>query len=205
MPMMMHHDTQPLYSRLANTTASSIKSKSSIKRPPSPSRSSLMTPSPGTKLYEGTFTSGLVLESVGAPPRVGPTCTRRQLRRRLQNTHALGKNNSTSSPAYLRSLQPPLGRREPRQTQRQNRHQTRRHATRRHVRPRPLHPPHLPGWGLRLLVPRKSTPPLRPAPILHPHAIPPPAPAPSHAPAPLELTISASPHRRRGRPLTPPA
>ncbi|HUO07488.1 MAG TPA: radical SAM protein [Phycisphaerae bacterium] len=64
MPMMMHHDTQPLYSRGKNYGL--LNQIKVLRKAGAVSLQVLMmTPSPGTKLYEGTFTSGLVLESVG--------------------------------------------------------------------------------------------------------------------------------------------
>lgn len=64
MPMMMHHDTQPLYSR--GTNYGLINQVKLLRRAGAVSLQVLMmTPSPGTKLYSGTFTDGLVLSRVG--------------------------------------------------------------------------------------------------------------------------------------------
>ena len=64
MPMMMHHDTQPLYSR--GTDYGLLNQIKLLRKAGAVSLQVLMmTPSAGTKLYEGSFTSGLVLESVG--------------------------------------------------------------------------------------------------------------------------------------------
>jgi len=65
MPMMMHHDTQPLYSRKANYGL--LNQIKLLRNAGAVSLQVLMiTPSAGTKLYEQTFTSGQVFESVGA-------------------------------------------------------------------------------------------------------------------------------------------
>lgn len=64
MPMMMHHDSQPLYS--PGTNYGLINQVRVLRKAGAVSLQVLMmTPSPGTKLYEGTFTDGLVLKSVG--------------------------------------------------------------------------------------------------------------------------------------------
>jgi radical SAM superfamily enzyme YgiQ (UPF0313 family) len=64
MPMMMHHDTQPLYSRGSNYGL--LNQINVLRRAGAVSLQVLMmTPSPGTKLYEGTFTDKLVLQSAG--------------------------------------------------------------------------------------------------------------------------------------------
>ena len=64
MPMMMHHDSQPLYSRGSNYGL--LNQISVLRKAGAVSLQVLMmTPSPGTKLYEQTFESGLVVESAG--------------------------------------------------------------------------------------------------------------------------------------------
>jgi radical SAM superfamily enzyme YgiQ (UPF0313 family) len=64
MPMMMHHDTQPLYSR--GTNYGLINQVKLLRKAGAVSLQVLMmTPSVGTKLYDGTFTDGLVLKRVG--------------------------------------------------------------------------------------------------------------------------------------------
>jgi radical SAM superfamily enzyme YgiQ (UPF0313 family) len=64
MPMMMHHDTQPLYSRKGNYGL--LNQIKLLRKAGAVSLQVLMiTPSAGTKLYEGTFTSGMVFDSVG--------------------------------------------------------------------------------------------------------------------------------------------
>ncbi|HEX8523498.1 MAG TPA: radical SAM protein [Tepidisphaeraceae bacterium] len=64
MPMMMHHDTQPLYS--PGTNYGLINQIRLLRKAGAVSLQVLMmTPSPGTKLYEGTFTDGLVLKNAG--------------------------------------------------------------------------------------------------------------------------------------------
>ncbi len=64
MPMMMHHDTQPLYSR--GTNYGLLNQIRVLRKAGAVSLQVLMmTPSAGTKLYEGTFTDGLVLARVG--------------------------------------------------------------------------------------------------------------------------------------------
>jgi len=63
MPMMMHHDTQPLYSRKGNYGL--LNQIKLLRKAGAVSLQVLMiTPSAGTKLYEGTFTSGMVFDSV---------------------------------------------------------------------------------------------------------------------------------------------
>ena len=63
MPMMMHHDTQPLYS--PNSAYGLLNQIKILRKAGAVSLQVLMiTPSPGTKLYDGTFTSGMVFESV---------------------------------------------------------------------------------------------------------------------------------------------
>jgi hypothetical protein len=64
MPMMMHHDTQPLYS--PGTNYGLINQVKLLRKAGAVSLQVLMmTPSVGTKLYDGTFTDGLVLKRVG--------------------------------------------------------------------------------------------------------------------------------------------
>lgn len=64
MPMMMHHDTQPLYSRKGNYGL--LNQIRILRKAGAVSLQVLMmTPSPGTKLYEQTFSDNLVLESAG--------------------------------------------------------------------------------------------------------------------------------------------
>src|SRR5688500_11152200 len=64
MPMMMHHDSQPLYSRNGNYGL--LNQIKLLRKAGAVSLQVLMiTPSPGTKLYEGTFTDGMVFDSVG--------------------------------------------------------------------------------------------------------------------------------------------
>src|SRR5688572_25219253 len=64
MPMMMHHDTQPLYSPGSNYGL--LNQIRLLRKAGAVSLQVLMmTPSTGTKLYEGTFTDGMVLSSVG--------------------------------------------------------------------------------------------------------------------------------------------
>jgi hypothetical protein len=64
MPMMMHHDTQPLYSRGSNYGL--LNQIRVLRKAGAVSLQVLMmTPSPGTKLYEETFSKGLVLDRVG--------------------------------------------------------------------------------------------------------------------------------------------
>jgi hypothetical protein len=67
MPMMMHHDSQPLYSR--GTNYGLLNQIKLLRKAGAVSLQVLMmTPSAGTKLYEGTFTSGQVLKRVGGRP-----------------------------------------------------------------------------------------------------------------------------------------
>jgi radical SAM superfamily enzyme YgiQ (UPF0313 family) len=64
MPMMMHHDSQPLYSH--GTNYGLINQVNLLRKAGAVSLQVLMmTPSPGTKLYEGTYEKGLVLDSAG--------------------------------------------------------------------------------------------------------------------------------------------
>jgi hypothetical protein len=64
MPMMMHHDSQPLYSRKGNYGL--LNQIRLLRKAGAVSLQVLMmTPSAGTKLYEGTFTSGMVFSRVG--------------------------------------------------------------------------------------------------------------------------------------------
>src|SRR5439155_20115550 len=64
MPMMMHHDSQPLYSRKGNYGL--LNQIKLLRKAGAVSLQVLMiTPSAGTKLYEPTFTSGMVFDSVG--------------------------------------------------------------------------------------------------------------------------------------------
>jgi hypothetical protein len=70
MPMMMHHDSQPLYSKGSNYGL--LNQIAVLRRAGAVSLQVLMlTPSPGTKLYEDTFTSGQVIDSAGGR-RVAP-------------------------------------------------------------------------------------------------------------------------------------
>jgi radical SAM superfamily enzyme YgiQ (UPF0313 family) len=64
MPMMMHHDTQPLWSR--GTNYGLLNQIKILRNAGAVSLQVLMmTPSAGTKLYEGAFTDGMVLNKVG--------------------------------------------------------------------------------------------------------------------------------------------
>jgi hypothetical protein len=63
MPMMMHHDSQPLYTH--NSAYGLLNQIKILRKAGAVSLQVLMmTPSPGTKLYDGTFTSGQFFESV---------------------------------------------------------------------------------------------------------------------------------------------
>ncbi len=67
MPMMMHHDSQPLYSRGSNYGL--LNQVRLLRKAGAPSLQVLMiTPSAGSKLYESTFDSGQVFRSVGGRP-----------------------------------------------------------------------------------------------------------------------------------------
>ena len=80
MPMMMHHDSQPLYSH--GTNYGLLNQINVLRKAGAVSLQVLMMTLGGTKLYEGTFTNGQVLKSVGGRslyPHV-----RWQLRRRQQ-------------------------------------------------------------------------------------------------------------------------
>jgi radical SAM superfamily enzyme YgiQ (UPF0313 family) len=64
MPMMMHHDSQPLYSRKGHYGL--LNQVHLLRRAGAVSLQVLMmTPSAGTKLYEGTFDGGQVFDKVG--------------------------------------------------------------------------------------------------------------------------------------------
>src|SRR5215212_291665 len=64
MPMMMHHDSQPLYSR--GTDYGLLNQVRLLRKAGAVSLQVLMmTPSPGTKLFGDTFASGMVLGRVG--------------------------------------------------------------------------------------------------------------------------------------------
>ena len=64
MPMMMHHDSQPLYSRKSNYGL--LNQIKLLRKAGAVSLQVLMiTPSAGTKLYEQTFTSGMVIDCAG--------------------------------------------------------------------------------------------------------------------------------------------
>ncbi|CAA9444790.1 MAG: Mg-protoporphyrin IX monomethyl ester oxidative cyclase (anaerobic) [uncultured Phycisphaerae bacterium] len=67
MPMMMHHDTQPLYSR--GTNYGLLNQIKILRKAGAVSLQVLMmTPSAGTKLYEDAFTSGMVIDRAGGRP-----------------------------------------------------------------------------------------------------------------------------------------
>ncbi len=65
MPMMMHHDTQPLVSRRGSNYGLLNQIKLLRKAGAVSLQVLMMTPSIGTKLYEGTFTDRLVLSRAG--------------------------------------------------------------------------------------------------------------------------------------------
>ena len=70
MPMMMHHDSQPLWSR--GTNYGLLNQIKILRQAGAVSLQVLMmTPSAGTKLFEGAFTEGMVLDKVGGR-QVGP-------------------------------------------------------------------------------------------------------------------------------------
>src|SRR5437773_8304658 len=67
MPMMMHHDTQPLYSHGSNYGL--LNQIELLRRAGAVSMQVLMlTPAVGSKLLESTYTSGQVFKSVGGKP-----------------------------------------------------------------------------------------------------------------------------------------
>jgi hypothetical protein len=64
MPMMMHHDSQPLYTRGKNYGL--LNQLRLLRKAGAVSFQVLMiVPAPGTKLYNGTYTSGQVFDRVG--------------------------------------------------------------------------------------------------------------------------------------------
>ncbi|MBL7133262.1 MAG: radical SAM protein [Phycisphaerae bacterium] len=64
MPMMMHYDSQPLYTRKSHHGL--LNQVRMLRKAGAVSLQALMiTPSAGSKLYEETFTSGLAFQSVG--------------------------------------------------------------------------------------------------------------------------------------------
>src|SRR5205814_9076510 len=64
MPMMMHHDSQPLVSGRSNYGL--LNQIRLLRKAGAVSLQVLMiTPSVGSKLYEGTFTDGLVIDRIG--------------------------------------------------------------------------------------------------------------------------------------------
>ena len=74
MPMMMHHDSQPLYSRKGNYGL--LNQIKVLRKAGAVSLQVLMlTPSAGTKLYESTFDSGQVFEQRRRTGRCCRTCT----------------------------------------------------------------------------------------------------------------------------------
>ncbi|NLX57762.1 MAG: biotin synthase BioB [Phycisphaerae bacterium] len=67
MAMLMHHDAQPLYSR--GGTAGLINQVHILRKAGAVSLQVLMiTPAPGSKSYEGTFNSGMVIHEAGRRP-----------------------------------------------------------------------------------------------------------------------------------------
>jgi radical SAM superfamily enzyme YgiQ (UPF0313 family) len=67
MPMMMHHDTQPLVSRKSNYGL--LNQLGTLRKAGALYMQVLMlTPAPGSKWYAGTYTSGLAFETVGGQP-----------------------------------------------------------------------------------------------------------------------------------------
>jgi radical SAM superfamily enzyme YgiQ (UPF0313 family) len=67
MPMMMHHDSQPLVSR--GTAYGLINQAGILRKAGAISLQVLMiTPATGSRLYEETYTSGMVFQSVGGRP-----------------------------------------------------------------------------------------------------------------------------------------
>ena len=67
MPMMMHHDSQPLWTRGNNNGL--LNQVRQLRRAGAASLQVLMlVPSPGSKLYDSTYTSGQVFESAGGRP-----------------------------------------------------------------------------------------------------------------------------------------
>src|SRR5258706_15829895 len=74
MPMMMHHDSPPLYSRKGNYGL--LNQLKLLRKAGAVSLQALMiTPSAGPKLYEGPFNYGAVIES-GGGGRVWPAFVR---------------------------------------------------------------------------------------------------------------------------------
>jgi hypothetical protein len=68
MPMMMHHDTQPLLTR-GSTPYGLLNQVRLLRKAGAPTLQVLMiTPATGSKLYAEAFTSGLVYESAGGRP-----------------------------------------------------------------------------------------------------------------------------------------
>ena len=67
MPMLMHHDAQPLYSH--GSAAGLINQVNALRRAGAVGVQVLMiTPAPGSKLYESTFNSGMVIRQAGRKP-----------------------------------------------------------------------------------------------------------------------------------------
>ena len=67
MPMMMHHDSQPLHTR--GSSYGLINQVSRLRRAGAVSLQVLMlVPSPGSKSYDGAYTSGQAFQSVGGRP-----------------------------------------------------------------------------------------------------------------------------------------
>ena len=67
MPMMMHHDSQPLYTRQGDYGL--LNQVKLLRKAGAVSLQVLMiTPAPGSNLYESTYQTGQVFQSVGAAP-----------------------------------------------------------------------------------------------------------------------------------------
>ena len=103
MPMMMHHDSQPLYSRGSNYGL--LNQVRLLRKAGAPSLQVLMiTPSAGSKLYESTFASGQVFRTVGGRPVRG-VHVRRQSCDRLPHSAALDQATQPlhGIPVFLQS------------------------------------------------------------------------------------------------------
>jgi hypothetical protein len=138
MPMMMHHDSQPLYS--PGTNYGLLNQIKLLRKAGAVSLQVLMmTPSPGTKLYEGTHTDGLVLKSVGGRD-VAPymydgnyvIASKHKRPWRNQLNMLLG---------YLYFYNPAVARRRDLAAKDEGRRQARMDADRRDAGPDPINPP----------------------------------------------------------------
>ena len=139
MPMMMHHDSQPLYS--PGTNYGLLNQVHLLRKAGAVSLQVLMmTPSPGTKLYEETFEKRLVLGERRRKESAA-VYVRWKLRGRFEPPAAVAEAGQSASELRVH-VQPTMAGVGAVAVEHKGRPEARGHADRRHDRADPEYPPH---------------------------------------------------------------